>query len=87
MRHYRDNTGLEVDAVVETAAGDWMPVEVKLGGETSVDAAARNLLKLRDRVDQTRMGEPTKLVVVTATGYGYEREDGVTVVPVGALGP
>ena len=87
VRHYRDNTGLEVDAVVETAAGDWMPVEVKLGGETSVDAAARNLLKLRDRVDQTRMGEPTKLVVVTATGYGYEREDGVTVVPVGALGP
>jgi hypothetical protein len=25
------------------------------------------------------------LVVVTATGYGYVRKDGVTVVPIGAL--
>ena len=31
--HYRDNTGLEVDAIVETAAGAWMGVEIKLGGE------------------------------------------------------
>ena len=87
VRHYRDNTGLEVDAVVETAAGQWMPVEVKLGGDALVEAAAASLLKLKDRVDVTRMGEPAKLLVVTATGYGYERRDGVTVVPIAALGP
>ena len=29
--HDRDNTGLEMDDIVETAAGAWMGVEIKLG--------------------------------------------------------
>ena len=29
--HYRDNTGLEVDAIVEGADGRWAAFEVKLG--------------------------------------------------------
>ena len=85
--HYRDNTGLEVDAIVETAAGAWLPVEVKLGGPKAIDAAAANLLKLKDRVDTGKMGGPPKLLVLTATGYSYERPDGVTVAAVGAFGP
>ena len=52
--HYRDNTGLEVDAIVETAGGAWMGVEIKLGGERPIEEGARNLLKLRDRVDPDR---------------------------------
>ena len=87
LGHYRDSTGLEVDAVIETAAGGWMPVEIKLGGPAHIEEAARNLLTLRARLDTARAGEPPKLLVVTGTGYGYERPDGVTVVPVGALGP
>ena len=86
--HYRDNTGLEVDAIVETAAGRWLAAEVKLGGGKAIDAAARSLLKLRARVDTVAAGEPTKLMVVTAVGgYCYDRPDGVAVVPVTALGP
>ncbi len=86
--HYRDNTGLEVDAVVETAAGAWLAAEAKLGGEQAIDAAARNLLKLRSRVDTAVAGEPTKLMVITAVGgYAYTRPDGVAVVPITALGP
>ena len=85
--HYRDNTGMEIDAIVETAAGAWIGFEVKLGGNDATDAAARSLLKLRDRVDTAVVGTPAKLVVVTAGGYAYERPDGVAVVPVTALGP
>ena len=43
--HYRDNTGLEVDAIVETAAGAWMGVEIKLGGEGPIEEGVRNLLR------------------------------------------
>ena len=86
--HYRDNTGLEVDAVVETAAGEWIAAEAKLGGDKAIDSAARNLLKLRSRVDTAAVGEPSKLIVVTAVGsYCYDRSDGVAVVPITALGP
>jgi len=81
---YRDGTGLEADAIIETSDGRWAAIEIKLG-QGEVDTAAEHLIRLRDRVDTDVAGEPTALVVVTATGYGYVRKDGVTVVPVGAL--
>ncbi len=87
ISHYRDNTGLEADVIVETVAGDWMAVEVKLGGGRAVEAGAASLRKLRERVDATRNGEPVKLVVVTTGTHAYERPDGVTIVPIGTLGP
>lgn len=85
--HYRDDTGLEVDAIVETVAGQWIAVEVKLGGQDSIDHGAKSLVRFRDRIDIDRMGPPSKLVVVTATGFAYDRDDGVAVVPIGLLGP
>ena len=83
--HYRDNTGLEVDAIIETADGRWAALEIKLG-TGQVDDAASNLLKFADRVDTRKCGEPALLGVIIGAGYGYRREDGVAVVPVGALG-
>lgn len=85
--HYRDNTGLESDAIVELADGRWAAFEVKLGGESNVDEAAANLLKLRDRIDTSKAGEPSCLGVITAVGYGYKREDGIAVFSIGSLGP
>lgn len=72
---------------METVVGEWMAVEVKLGGGRAVEAAAASLRRLRGRVDASRHGEPVKLVVVTAGKRAYERPDGVSVVPIGALGP
>ncbi|HEY0950539.1 ATP-binding protein [Nocardioides sp.] len=83
---YRDNTGLEVDAVVEAADGRWAAFEVKLG-QGQVDNAAATLLRFSERVDTGKCGPPAALGVIVATGYGYQRPDGVAVVPIGALGP
>jgi hypothetical protein len=83
--HYRDNTGLEVDAIVETGDGRWAAYEIKLG-TGHIDAAAVSLLKFAERVDTSKCGSPTLLGVIVATGYGYMRKDGVAVIPVGALG-
>ncbi|MYB23665.1 MAG: ATP-binding protein [Acidimicrobiia bacterium] len=87
VSHYRDNTGLEVDTVIRRRNGDWVAVEIKLGGRAGVDAAAAALLRLRDRVDTEHVGEPKRLIVLTATGFAYERTDGVTVTPISCLGP
>jgi len=81
---YRDETGLEADAVIETADGRWAAFEVKLGLR-DVDVAAEHLLRLRSRIDPEEAGEPLALAVITATGYGYVRTDGVAVIPIGAL--
>lgn len=82
---YRDESGLEADAIIELPDGRWAAFEAKLGlGQ--VEGAARQLLKLRTRVDTSIAGEPVALVVVTGSGYGYSRPDGVSVLPVAALG-
>lgn len=84
--HYRDEGEHEVDAIVALADGRWAAFEVKLGaGQT--DVAAANLLAFSSLVDTTACGPPAALVVITGTGYAYRRPDGVSVVPIGALGP
>jgi len=84
--HYRDSDDVEADVVVATRDGGWAAFEVKLG-PGSVDEAAATLLRVRARVDTERHGEPRALVAVTGWGYAYRRPDGVTVVPIGTLGP
>ena len=83
--HYRDNTGLGVDAVVDAGPGRWAAFEIKLGAGR-VDEGAKTLLKFADRVDTERCGEPAALGVIVGSGYGYARPDGVGVIPVGGLG-
>ena len=84
--HYRDDYGVEVDAVVQLHDGRWGAIEIKLG-ESQVDAAAASLRRFSEQIDQQRSGSPAFLAVICGKGYGYRRSDGVVVVPVGALGP
>ena len=55
-------------------------VEVKLGAG-DIDEAAEGLVKLRNKVDVSRMGHPSFLMVLTGTDLGYRRDDGVIVRP------
>ncbi len=84
--HYRDNTGLECDAVVHLRNGSYGLVEIKLGGDDLIEEGARNLKKLKSRIDTTKMKAPSFLMVLTGIGrYAYRREDDVLVVPIGSL--
>ena len=87
VSHYRDSQGLEVDLVISQPDGRWAAVEVKLGGREAIDKAAASLLRLRTRVDSASQGNPSRLIVVMATGYAFERPDGVCVIPITSLGP
>lgn len=86
--HYRDATDLECDAVIHLRNGSYGLIEIKLGGEHLIDEGAKNLLQLQDKIDTTKMNNPSFLMVLTATGkYAYKREDGIYVVPIGCLKP
>ncbi len=84
--HFRDKTGLECDAVLHLRNGHFGLIEIKLGGDKSIEEGAENLKLLAKRIDTERMKSPSFLMVLTATGkFAYRREDGVYVVPIGCL--
>jgi predicted AAA+ superfamily ATPase len=82
--HYRDKNGLEADAIIHLKDGRWAAVEVKMGAK-EIENAAENLKKLREKINTDKMNPPAFLAVLTATELGYQREDGVYVLPVGCL--
>ncbi|MCQ3808482.1 MAG: DUF4143 domain-containing protein [Acidimicrobiia bacterium] len=86
--HYRDSDNLEADAIITRDDGAWLAAEVKLShnGDT-IDQAANNLRRLRDKVTKQRQQDLAGLLVITALGPTYRRPDGVQVVPITTLGP
>ena len=88
VKHYRDNAGLECDAVVHLEDGRWAGIEIKLGGDDLVNEGAASLKTLRNKmVEKSDEHAPSFLLVLTAIGGAYQREDGVFVAPINLLRP
>ncbi|MDR3284364.1 MAG: DUF4143 domain-containing protein [Treponema sp.] len=85
--HYRDEKNLEVDAILQLMDGKWAGVEVKLGS-FEFDGAAKNLCKLKQKMEgQTQVPAAFLMILTAAGGLAYTREDGVHVVPLDCLKP
>lgn len=84
--HYRDNVGLEIDAIIHLHDGRWGAIEIKLGSD-EIPEAISNLKRLVAKINTDRMKEPSFLMVLTATKYAYKDESGVWIVPIGCLKP
>lgn len=85
VRFYRDNKGVEVDAIVEAASGRWIAVEAKLEHQR-VDEVARNLLLLRNKPTADVNEACDALIVVVADSATYIRPDGVIVTSIACPG-
>lgn len=83
--HYRDKSGLEADAIIHLENGKWAAFEVRLHDSDKIEEGAINLLKLASLIDEQKMKKPDFLMVITATEYAYQREDGVWIVPLACL--
>lgn len=84
---YRDSNDHEADAIVAAADGRWAAFEIKLGGGPLIDDAAASLDRFIKQIDTNKCGPPSALGVIVGSGYGYVRDDGIQVIPIGALGP
>ncbi len=89
LHYYRDEHGLEVDAILEHA-GRWAGIEIKLS-DTKADEAAESLKRLHSKVASNtaqKNSEPAFLAVVVGRGkLAYTRDDGIHVIPAAVLGP
>ncbi|EPI58559.1 hypothetical protein HMPREF1579_01176 [Gardnerella vaginalis JCP8066] len=84
--HYRDKDGQECDAVIHLRNGKYGLIEIKLGGEKLIEEGVKSLKAMKEKIDTSKMNEPSFLMVLTGTGdFAYCRKDGVFVVPIGCL--
>jgi len=83
--HYRDSSGLEIDAIIQQSDGIWAAFEVKLG-IGMLDEAANNLLKFNERIDEEKFNKPASLNIISGTGMSFTRPDGVNVISLASLG-
>ena len=83
--HYRDSSGLEIDAIVYQDGNHWAAFEVKLG-VGMIEDAAQNLLKFNSIIDSKKISNPASLNVITGTGMSFTRADGINVISVASLG-
>ena len=91
LSYYHDRYGLEADAVLHLNDGRYALIEFKLG-ESEVEMGAKHLCEIEKLVQeynekekQCKLKLPTLKIIITATQYGYKRDDGVLVVPIGCL--
>ena len=89
VRYYRDDSGVEADAIVQLADGRWAAFEFKVS-EDKVEKGVASLERLRRKVcenprSQTR--PPEFMAVITGVGeYAREVAEGIVAVPIRLLG-
>lgn len=91
VSYYRDRYGLEADCVLHLEDGRYALIEFKLG-EGEVEAAAKHLCEVErlvteanEKNPQCPIRLPDLKLIITGTQYGYRRDDGVFVLPIGCL--
>ena len=91
VSYYHDKFGLEADAVLHLDDGRYALFEFKLGSH-EIDDGAKHLCEIEklikeynEKEKQVPLRLPDLKIVITGTKYGYKREDGVFVIPIGCL--
>lgn len=91
VSYYHDRYGLEADAVLHLEDGRYALIEIKLGAN-EIDDGARHLCEIEKLINdhnkierQVPIRLPDLKIVLTGTEYGYRRDDGVLVIPIGCL--
>lgn len=88
VRHYRDGSGLECDAIIHLPDSRWGAIEIKLGGEDLINDGAKSLLTLKKKlIEKSDEPAPSFMMILTACGSLYRRPDGIYVVPINCLKP
>jgi predicted AAA+ superfamily ATPase len=84
LYHYRDNSNLEVDAILEFPDASWAAFEIKLGEKETVKGI-KSLLSLKAKMEKAGHISPRCLAVITGSGLARKREDGVYAIPISML--
>lgn len=91
ISYYHDRYGLEADGVLHLKDGRYALLEFKLGTK-EIDEGAKHLCEIERLINEYNQKEkqcplrlPDLKIVITGSQFGYKRDDGVFVIPIGCL--
>lgn len=91
ISYYHDRYGLEADGVLHLKDGRYAILEFKLGTK-EIDEGAKHLCEIERLINEYNQKEkqcplrlPDLKIVITGSQFGYKRDDGVFVIPIGCL--
>ena len=91
ISYYHDRYGLEADGVLHLNDGRYALLEFKLGSK-EIETGATHLCEIENLIKEYNEKEtqcplrlPDLKIVITGSQYGYRRDDGVFVIPIGCL--
>lgn len=84
LKHYRDSSGREVDAIVELRNGNYAAIEIKIYSVENIKDAFASLNRFEKALKQDGLKFPQFKMVLTSHGPCC-RKDGIYVVPITML--
>lgn len=91
LSYYHDRYGLEADGVLHLKDGRYALLEFKLSTK-EIDEGAKHLCEIERLINEYNQKEqqcplrlPDLKIVITGSQFGYKRDDGVFVIPIGCL--
>ena len=85
LKHYRDSSGQEIDAIIETRNGDYCAIEIKIYSEENVEEAIKSLNKFQSKLLNNNNKLPKFRMILTSHGNCYKTKEGIFVVPISVL--
>lgn len=85
LKHYRDSTGQEVDAIIETKNGDYCAIEIKICSEKNIEDGIASLNRFENKVINSGNKLPRFKMILTSHGGACKTEDGIYIVPISVL--
>ncbi|MBP5593480.1 MAG: ATP-binding protein [Clostridia bacterium] len=85
LKHYRDSSGQEVDAIVEIENGDYCAVEIKIASDKNIAEGVSSLNSFEQKMKKNGLKTPKFKMLLTSHGACYKTAAGVFVVPISCL--
>lgn len=81
LKHYRDSSGQEVDAIVELKNGNYGAIEIKIASEKNIEEGIKSLTAFEKKLLKANLKTPSFKMILTSHGNCYKK-DGIYIVPI-----
>lgn len=85
LKHYRDSSGQEVDAIVELNTGDYAAIEIKISSEKNIEEGIKSLNSFESKMKNSNIKTPRFKMILTSHGACYKDKSGIYIVPISCL--